>query len=32
MAKLLLIGTLLIGGNIIASRALAGGFRGVGGG
>ncbi|GGW10958.1 hypothetical protein GCM10018980_49410 [Streptomyces capoamus] len=32
MVKLLLIGTLLIGGNIIASRALAGGFRGVGGG
>ncbi|CAL9284042.1 MrpF/PhaF family protein [Streptomyces sp. SudanB182_2057] len=32
LAKLLLTGALLIGGNIIASRALAGGFRGVRGG
>ncbi|WP_053709304.1 MrpF/PhaF family protein [Streptomyces sp. NRRL B-3648] len=32
MVKLLLIGTLLIGGNVVASRALAGGFRGVRGG
>lgn len=31
-AKLLVIGALLIGGNVIASRALAGGFRGVRGG
>ncbi|WP_031027568.1 MrpF/PhaF family protein [Streptomyces sp. NRRL WC-3725] len=30
--KLLVIGALLIGGNVIASRALAGGFRGVRGG
>ena len=29
MAKLLAIGALLIGGNIVASRALSGGFRGV---
>ncbi|MFE1878208.1 MrpF/PhaF family protein [Streptomyces diastatochromogenes] len=29
MVKLLVIGALLIGGNVIASRALAGGFRGV---
>ncbi len=28
--KLLLIGALLITGNVIASRALAGGFRGCG--
>ncbi|MEU2283306.1 monovalent cation/H+ antiporter complex subunit F [Streptomyces sp. NPDC013178] len=27
--KLLLTGALLIGGNVVASRALAGGFRGV---
>ncbi|MEU6669068.1 MrpF/PhaF family protein [Streptomyces sp. NPDC046727] len=32
MVKLLLIGTLLIAGNVIASRALSGGFRGVRGG
>ncbi|MEU1010051.1 MrpF/PhaF family protein [Streptomyces sp. NPDC005890] len=32
MVKLLLTGTLVIGGNLIASRALAGGFRGVRGG
>lgn len=32
MVKLLAIGALLIGGNLIASRALAGGFRGVRGG
>lgn len=32
MVKLLVIGALLISGNIIASRALAGGFRGVRGG
>ncbi|MFF7368867.1 monovalent cation/H+ antiporter complex subunit F [Streptomyces tricolor] len=31
-AKLLLTGALLITGNVIASRALAGGFRGVRGG
>ncbi|MGW3098363.1 MrpF/PhaF family protein [Streptomyces sp. NPDC001102] len=29
MVKLLVIGALLIGGNIVASRALSGGFRGV---
>ncbi len=29
MAKILVIGALLIGGNVVASRALAGGFRGV---
>ena len=29
MVKLLVVGALLIGGNVIASRALAGGFRGV---
>ncbi|WP_181797879.1 MrpF/PhaF family protein, partial [Streptomyces sp. WELS2] len=32
LVKLLVIGVLLIGGNVIASRALAGGFRGVRGG
>ncbi|WP_225825777.1 MrpF/PhaF family protein [Streptomyces naphthomycinicus] len=32
MVKLLAIGVLLIGGNLIASRALAGGFQGVRGG
>ncbi|MFE8945080.1 MrpF/PhaF family protein [Streptomyces sp. NPDC007856] len=32
MAKLLVIGALLISGNVIASRALSGGFRGVRGG
>ncbi|MBL1084458.1 MrpF/PhaF family protein [Streptomyces actinomycinicus] len=32
MVKLLVIGALLIGGNVIASRALAGGFREVRGG
>ncbi|MCS0605481.1 MrpF/PhaF family protein [Streptomyces sp. LP11] len=32
MVKLLVIGVLLIAGNVIASRALAGGFRRVGGG
>jgi hypothetical protein len=32
MAKLLVIGALLIAGNVIASRALSGGFRGVRGG
>ncbi|MEV8561490.1 MrpF/PhaF family protein [Streptomyces sp. NPDC051917] len=32
MAKLLVIGALLITGNVIASRALSGGFRGVRGG
>ncbi|MGM9469690.1 MrpF/PhaF family protein [Streptomyces murinus] len=32
MVKLLVIGALLIGGNLIASRALSGGFRGVRGG
>ncbi|MEV6835621.1 monovalent cation/H+ antiporter complex subunit F [Streptomyces sp. NPDC051133] len=32
MAKLLVIGALLIGGNVIASRALSGGFQGVRGG
>ena len=30
MVKLLVIGALLIGGNVVASRALSGGFRGVG--
>ncbi|MER7938014.1 MULTISPECIES: MrpF/PhaF family protein [unclassified Streptomyces] len=30
--KLLVVGALLIGGNLIASRALSGGFREVGGG
>jgi multisubunit Na+/H+ antiporter MnhF subunit len=29
MAKLLAVGALLIGGNVVASRALSGGFRGV---
>ncbi|MHC3467263.1 monovalent cation/H+ antiporter complex subunit F [Streptomyces sp. 7R007] len=29
MVKLLVIGALLIGGNIVASRALSGGFKGV---
>ncbi|SOE07207.1 MrpF/PhaF family protein [Streptomyces sp. Ag109_G2-15] len=29
MVKLLVIGALLIGGNVIASRALAGGIRGM---
>ncbi|MEV6112661.1 MrpF/PhaF family protein [Streptomyces sp. NPDC052109] len=32
MVKLLVIGLLLIAGNVIASRALSGGFRGVRGG
>lgn len=32
MVKLLVIGALLIGGNVIASRALSGGFQGVRGG
>ncbi|MYW20133.1 hypothetical protein GT045_18345 [Streptomyces sp. SID486] len=32
MVKLLVTGALLIGGNVVASRALAGGFRGVRGG
>lgn len=32
MVKLLVTGALLIGGNVIAARALAGGFRGVRGG
>lgn len=32
MVKLLVIGALLIAGNVIASRALSGGFRGVRGG
>lgn len=32
MVKLLVIGVLLIGGNLIASRALAGGIQGVRGG
>ncbi|MEU1462427.1 monovalent cation/H+ antiporter complex subunit F [Streptomyces sp. NPDC005727] len=32
MVKLLVTGALLIGGNIIASRALSGGFEGVRGG
>ncbi|WP_328875690.1 MrpF/PhaF family protein [Streptomyces sp. NBC_00287] len=32
LVKLLVIGALLIGGNVIASRALAGGFAGVRGG
>ncbi|MDF3146489.1 MULTISPECIES: monovalent cation/H+ antiporter complex subunit F [unclassified Streptomyces] len=32
MVKLLLTGALLIGGNLVASRALAGGFAGVRGG
>ncbi|MBL1103999.1 MrpF/PhaF family protein [Streptomyces sp. 5-8] len=32
MVKLLVVGALLISGNVIASRALAGGFRGVRGG
>jgi multisubunit Na+/H+ antiporter MnhF subunit len=30
MVKLLVVGALLIGGNVVASRALSGGFRGVG--
>ncbi|MEU6283044.1 MrpF/PhaF family protein [Streptomyces sp. NPDC047028] len=29
MVKLLVIGALLIGGNVIASRAMSGGFQGV---
>ncbi|MEV0634867.1 monovalent cation/H+ antiporter complex subunit F [Streptomyces sp. NPDC050619] len=29
MVKLLVVGALLIGGNIVASRALSGGFRGI---
>ena len=29
MAKLLVVGALLVGGNVMASRALSGGFRGV---
>ncbi|MCF1592000.1 monovalent cation/H+ antiporter complex subunit F [Streptomyces muensis] len=32
MAKLLLVGALLIGGNVVASRALSGGIAGVRGG
>ncbi|MFE6617831.1 monovalent cation/H+ antiporter complex subunit F [Streptomyces sp. NPDC057740] len=32
MAKLLLVGALLIGGNLVASRALSGGIAGVRGG
>ncbi|WP_333773990.1 monovalent cation/H+ antiporter complex subunit F [Streptomyces sp. IBSBF 3136] len=32
MVKVLVIGVLLIGGNLVASSALAGGFRGVRGG
>ncbi|MGW2486011.1 monovalent cation/H+ antiporter complex subunit F [Streptomyces sp. NPDC001606] len=32
MVKLLVIGALLIAGNVIASRALSGGFQGVRGG
>ncbi|MFF7356780.1 MULTISPECIES: monovalent cation/H+ antiporter complex subunit F [Streptomyces] len=32
LVKLLVVGALLIAGNVIASRALAGGFRGVRGG
>ncbi|MEU1707466.1 monovalent cation/H+ antiporter complex subunit F [Streptomyces sp. NPDC005706] len=32
MVKLLVTGALLIGGNIVASRALSGGFEGVRGG
>ena len=32
MVKLLVVGALLIGGNVIASRALSGGFHGVRGG
>ncbi|MFG2357144.1 monovalent cation/H+ antiporter complex subunit F [Streptomyces sp. NPDC048521] len=32
MVKLLVIGALLIGGNVIAARALSGGFQGVRGG
>ncbi|MFI6659340.1 monovalent cation/H+ antiporter complex subunit F [Streptomyces sp. NPDC050523] len=32
MVKFLVIGALLIGGNVMASRALSGGFRGVRGG
>ncbi|WP_191876743.1 monovalent cation/H+ antiporter complex subunit F [Streptomyces filipinensis] len=32
MVKLLVVGALLIAGNVIASRALSGGFRGVRGG
>ncbi|MER7835006.1 monovalent cation/H+ antiporter complex subunit F [Streptomyces sp. NPDC096040] len=32
MVKLLVIGALLIGGNVVASRALSGGLRGVRGG
>ena len=29
LVKLLVVGALLIGGNVVASRALSGGFRGV---
>ncbi|UXY31426.1 MrpF/PhaF family protein [Streptomyces sp. HUAS TT20] len=29
MVKLLVVGALLVGGNLVASRALSGGFRGV---
>ena len=29
MAKLLVVGALLVGGNVVASRALSGGFGGV---
>ncbi|MEY9996614.1 multisubunit Na+/H+ antiporter MnhF subunit [Streptomyces sp. V4I8] len=32
MAKLLLVGALLIGGNVVATRALSGGIAGVRGG
>ncbi|MEV5879050.1 monovalent cation/H+ antiporter complex subunit F [Streptomyces sp. NPDC052101] len=32
MVKLLVVGALLIAGNVIATRALSGGFRGVRGG
>ncbi|MFJ8630527.1 monovalent cation/H+ antiporter complex subunit F [Streptomyces sp. NPDC093568] len=32
MAKLLVIGVLLVAGNVVASRALSGGFTGVRGG
>ncbi|MFG2633879.1 MrpF/PhaF family protein [Streptomyces sp. NPDC048362] len=32
VVKLLVIGALLIGGNVIAGRALSGGFQGVSGG
>jgi multisubunit Na+/H+ antiporter MnhF subunit len=29
MVKLLVVGALMIGGNVVASRALSGGFRGI---